>query len=97
NASRGFARVYQPLAEIANSETGDFASVRAQLPTLMAAVETADDRYMAGSISYVLGRKLQDRALERQGLEIMLASGKATPTAAAEISYFLGQWAFEAK
>ena len=96
-ASRGFARVYQPLADIANSEAGDFASARAQLPAVIAAAETADDRYLAGSVTYVLGRKLSEPALERQGMELMLSSGKASPAATAEINYFLGRWAFEAK
>jgi tetratricopeptide (TPR) repeat protein len=96
-ASRGFARVYQPLADIANSDAGDFAAAKAQLPGAIAAAETADDRYLAGSLTFVLGNKLQEVALQRQGLELMLASGKATPAAAAEINYFLGDWAFEAK
>jgi tetratricopeptide (TPR) repeat protein len=96
-ASRGFARVYQPLADIANSEAGDFAAAKAQLPAAIAAVETADDRYLAGNLTFVLGNKLQEVALQRQGLELMLASGKATPAAAAEINYFLGEWAFEAR
>lgn len=95
--SRGFSRVYQPLVAIANSDAGDFAAARAQLPALQAAIENADDRFLAGNLNYVLGLKLNDQALQQQGMELMLASGKATPAAVAEMNYFLGEWAYEAQ
>ena len=95
--SRGFGRIYQPIAEIANSATGDHAAVRAQLPAVVAAIENADDRYLAGSLHYVLGNKLSDRAMQQQGLELMLASGKVAPQAAGEMNYFLGEWAYDAQ
>ena len=95
--SRGFGRVYQPVAEIANNPSGDHAAARAQLPALVAAVENADDRYLAGNVQYILGVKLRDRALQLQGMELMLASGKAVPAAAAEMNYFLGESAYDAQ
>jgi len=95
--SRGFNRVYQPVAAIANAETGDFAAARAQLAGVQAAVENADDRFLAGNVTYVLGLKLNDQPLQQQGMELMLASGKATAAAAAEMNYFLGEWAYEAQ
>ena len=95
--SRGFGKLYEPLAAIANAAAGDHAAARAQLPTLVAAIENADDRFLAGNIQYILGVKLRDRALQQQGMELMLASGKATPEAAAEMNYFLGEWAYDAQ
>jgi len=95
--SRGFGKVYQPLATIANDAAGDFAAARAQLPALTAAVENEDDRYLAGNLHYSLGVKLRDRALQQQGMELMLASGKASAEATAEMNYFLGEWAYDAQ
>ena len=96
-ASKDFGKLYQPVAVVANGETGDFAAAKAQLPAIQAAVQTADDRYLAGNLTYVLGIKLKDRALQQQGMELMLASGKATAPAAAEMNYFLGEWAYDAQ
>jgi len=95
--SRNFSKVYQPLATIANDAAGDHASARAQLPALVAAVENEDDRYLAGNVHYSLGVKLRDRALQQQGMELMLASGKASAEANAEMNYFLGEWAYDAQ
>src|SRR5687767_6412346 len=79
--SRGFGKVYQPIAVIANDAAGDFAAARAQLPAMLAAVENEDDRFLAGNLHYTLGVKLRDRALQQQGMELMLASGKASAEA----------------
>ena len=95
--SRDFSKAYQPLAAIANDAAGDFAAARAQLPALVTAVENEDDRYLAGNLHYSLGVKLQDRALQQQGMEMMLASGKASAAANAEMNYFLGEWAYDAQ
>jgi hypothetical protein len=95
--SRGFGKVYEPIATIANAEAGDFAAARGKLPALIAAIENEDDRYLAGNVHFTLGLKLRDRALQQQGMELMLASGKATPQAAAEMNYYLGEWAYDAQ
>jgi len=95
--SRNFAKVYQPVADIANATGADYAGAKAQLPGVVNAVENADDRYLAGTLSYVLGLKLNDRALQQQGMSLMLDSGKAAPDAAREMHYYLGEWAYDAQ
>jgi hypothetical protein len=95
--SRGFGKVYEPIAAIANDAAADHAAARAQLPALQAAIENEDDRYLAGNVHYILGVKLRDQALQQRGMELMLASGKAAPVAAAEMNYFLGEWAYDAQ
>lgn len=95
--SKDFAKVYQPVAVAANDAAGDHAAAKAQLPAMIAAASTADDRYLAGNVAYVLGLKLNDRAIQQQGMELMLQSGKATPVAVAEMNYFLGEWAYDAQ
>lgn len=94
--SKGFVEIYQPLADIANAEGGDYASVKPQLPAVIAAAETADDRFAAGNLSLVLGNKLSDKVLQRQGLELMLQSGKVDPAQVGQFQFFVGSLAYDA-
>jgi tetratricopeptide (TPR) repeat protein len=95
--SKDFVKVYQPIAEITNAEGGDYASAKAQIPTLLAAVKNEDDRNAAGSLVLALGGKLKDQALQRQGLELMLQSGKVAPEQVGQFQFYVGNLAFAAK
>lgn len=95
--TKAFAQAYQPIAEIANAEGGDYASAKAQLPTVLAAVGNETDRYAAGQLALMLGNKLKDKALQRQGLETMLASGLVPAEQVGQLQFFVGNLAFEAK
>src|SRR5688572_10722690 len=68
NNSKAFVEAYQPVAEIVNAEGGDLNAAKAQVPAVLAAVETPDDRNVAGNLLLLLGNKLKDPALQRQGL-----------------------------
>lgn len=94
--SKAFAEAYQPVADIANSEGGDYAAAKAQLPAVLATIETPDDRFLGGSLSLLLGNKLNDATLQRQGLEMMLASGKADPAQIGQLQFFVGSLAYNA-
>lgn len=94
--SKAFAAAYQPVADIVNAEGGDYASAKAQLPAVLAAIETPDDRFLGGSLSLMLGNKLKDPVLQRQGLELMLASGKADPAQVGQLQFFVGSLAYQA-
>ena len=52
NYSKGFIGAYKPLEELAAAEAPDYAALKAGFPTIVAAAETADDRYAAGSFIY---------------------------------------------
>jgi tetratricopeptide (TPR) repeat protein len=95
--SKDFVKVYQPIAEITNAEGGDYASAKAQIPTLLGAVKNEDDRHAAGSLVLALGGKLKDQALQRQGLELMLQSGKVAPEQVGQFQFFVGNLAYAAK
>ncbi|MEO6154034.1 MAG: hypothetical protein ABIT09_03465 [Croceibacterium sp.] len=95
--SPGFAKLYAPLAAIVNAPNGDFASAKAQLPVLLAAMQNADDRNLAGNLVLVLGNKSSDRALQRQGLQMMIESGKTDPAKLPQLQYLMGGLAFDAK
>lgn len=95
--SKAFAAVYQPLAEVANDPAGDFAAARAKLPSVLSAVETPDDRHAAGNLALILGGKLSDQALQRQGLELMLESGKVPAEQVGQFQFFVGNLAYAAE
>lgn len=96
NNSRAFAEAYQPIADIVNAG-GDISGVKAQLPSVVAAIETADDRFSAGNLILLVGNKLGDQTLQRQGLELMVESGRADPAQLGQLQYFIGSLAYEAE
>jgi tetratricopeptide (TPR) repeat protein len=95
--SDNFVEVYQPVSEVVNAEGGDVASVKGQLPGVVAAATTPDDKYAAGGLLLNAGTKAQDTQLQRQGLELMLASGMTPPEQVGQFNWFVGNLAFEAK
>ena len=94
--SADFQKVYQPVADATNT-SGDLAAAKAGVPALLAGVKTPYDRFHAGNILVQLGSKAQDKALQKQGLELMIASGQATPADTGLFRYFLGGLALDAK
>ena len=95
--SEGFVKAYQPMAAIVNAEGGDYAAAKAQVPGVVAAIETPDDRNAAGNLILILGNKLKDSQLQRQGLELMVASGKTDPAQLGQFQFFIGSLAYDAK
>lgn len=94
--SRGFGTAYQPVADIANAEDGDIAAAKAQLPTVIAAIENDTDRFAAGNLVLIVGTKSSDSALQRQGLELMLESGQTPPEQVGQFHFFVGNLALAA-
>lgn len=94
--SEGFVAVYQPLAQ--QVEAGaDVASFSGQIPALTAAVQTQDDRFVAGSMILQIGQKANDKALQKQGLEMMLQSGKVPAANVGQYNMIAGQLAYNEK
>lgn len=94
NNSKGFLAAYGPVFELNKAETPDEAALRAGLPKVVAAIETPDDRYAAGAFVNSVGFKLDDSALQRQGIGLMLDSGKVTPDLVAKYHFTMGQLAY---
>ena len=92
--SKSFIEAYKPLETLAQAEAPDMAAIKAGIPTLAAAVQTADDRNAAGSYIYTMGTKLDDRALALQGMEMMIQSGKLTPEQIGQYNFVAGQLAY---
>jgi hypothetical protein len=95
--SKAFVEAYQPVATMVNAEGADYAAAKAQLPTVMAAVANEADRNAAGQLALLLGNKLSDKALQRQGLETMLQSGQVPAEQVGQFQFFVGSLAYEAK
>lgn len=95
--SEAFVAAYQPIAAIVNAEGGDVAGAKAQVPGLVAAIQTPDDRNAAGNLILQIGNKLKDAQLQRQGLELMVASGKVDPAQLGQFQFFIGSLAYDAK
>jgi len=95
--SEAFIAAYRPMAEVVGADAGDFASIKPQVPGLVSAAQTPDDRFAAGNLILQLGNKLSDPTLQRQGLELMVASGKADPAQLGQFQFFIGSLAYDAK
>lgn len=92
--SKGFVEVFSPIQQGMNAEGADAAAFTAQIPTMMAAVETADDRMAAGQTIYNIGVKTENPVLQLQGVETMLASGKIAPEATGQYNFLAAQLAY---
>ena len=97
NYSKEFIAAYSPVSEMTKVTPPDVAALKAALPTVLAAVQTPDDRLAAGSLVLQVGQFGQDTALQYQGLELMIASGKAAADKAPLYNFFAGQLAYNAK
>lgn len=95
--SKGFIAGYAPLQEALSAENPDPATVKAAIPGAVAAIENEDDRFAAGGAIVNAGQKFNDNALARQGLELMLASGKVAPEQVGPYNFMIGQVAYNAK
>lgn len=85
NYSKAFVAAYTPVNEQANG--GDAAGAKAKIPAVVAAIETDDDRNAAGGLIYNVGVGAQDQALQLQGIEMMIASGKTDPAKLGQYRY----------
>lgn len=93
--SPAFVKIYVEADKAMKAK--DFAAAQTQVTAAEAAATTPDDKYLAGSLWLNLGLAQQNQALQRKGIEQMLASGKAGQADVAKFSFFAGQFALNAK
>ncbi len=95
--SKGFVAAYSPINDLFQAEPKDNAAITAGIPTVLAAIETPDDRFAAGNLIYSFGRSTSDQSLQRKGIDMMLESGRV-PAESQDDYYFLsGQLAYQDK
>ncbi|MCB2087317.1 MAG: hypothetical protein R3E18_05805 [Sphingomonadaceae bacterium] len=97
NYTKEFVAIYQPLANKANAEGADANALKAEIAPLLAEVKTDDDKMAAGQLLYNIGTKSQDLGLQRQGMDLMLESGKVSPESQPQYLFVSGQLAYQAK
>ena len=97
NYSKGFVAAYSPLNDLFQAEPKDNAAITAGVPTMLAAVETPDDRFAAGNLIYSFGRSTSDRAMQRKGVDMMLESGKVPAESLGDYNFLAGQLAYQDK
>lgn len=94
--SREFLKVYQEAEKHLLASPQDLASAKAAIPGVIAVISTADDRLIAGQYIYNTGVGASESALQRQGLDLMLESGKIAAERQASYFYNAGQLAYQA-
>ncbi|HEY7808624.1 MAG TPA: hypothetical protein VIC34_15620 [Croceibacterium sp.] len=95
--SKPFIQAYAPMQTIINNPSGDFAAAKAMVPTVLASVQNNADKNTFGLALVTLGTKLNDPALQKEGLQLALDSGMATPAQAGVFQFFLGKFDYDAK
>jgi tetratricopeptide (TPR) repeat protein len=95
--SKAFVQAYAPMQTIINNPAGDFSSAKAMIPTVQASVQNNADKNTLGLALISLGTKTNDPALQKQGLQLALDSGLATPAQVGPFHFFLGKFDYDAK
>lgn len=93
--SKKFREVYGQAAEHATADTPDWNAAKALVPQLVAAAENADEKYAAGQIILQVGNGLEDPSLQRQGLQMSIASGKVPAEQLGLFNWYAGNLAFQ--
>ncbi|MCB2047153.1 MAG: tetratricopeptide repeat protein [Novosphingobium sp.] len=101
NLSKGFVAAAQPaqaaIGAVVAGDAATEAAAKAAVDAAVAAASSEDDKYTAGSLLLNLGSKAKKAEYQRQGVEMMLASGKASAEAAPQLYAAAGQLAYQAK
>lgn len=95
--SKEFVAAYHPLSEQANSPTADFAAMRTSLPALEAAASTDDDKFAVANLTYTIGQRTKNMALQLRGLDMMISSGKVPAENLMQYNFQAGQLAYQVK
>ena len=96
NYSKEFAAAYQALdAQV--TAGANLATIKPDLDALVAMASTPDEKMASGQMTYNAAMKAQDNALQLQGLELMLDSGKVPAENLGQFNYIGFQLAYAQK
>jgi hypothetical protein len=94
--TKAFIAAYAPAIDALDKKK-DLVLAKSLYPALKAAATTDDDRYAAGSFAINLGSQSKDLALQKEGIDLLLASA-LTPAANRPLLIFQkGAFAYDAK
>lgn len=77
--SKAFVDAYQPVDAALKAPGADVAALKPQLDALVPLAVSADERQALGGLLFNSGIAVKDTAMQLQGVEMMLASGKLQP------------------
>lgn len=101
NLSKGFMAAALPAQTAVNAVVaGDAASeaaAKAAVDAAVAAITSDDDKYTAGTLLLNLGSKAKKPEYQRQGIHMMLESGKYDAVQAPQLFAAAGEFAYRAK
>lgn len=95
--SKEFVAAYKPVETAANVAGVDLNTVKPSVPAMIAAASTPDDKMAAGRLAYTVGSKTSDNTLAMQGIDLMLASGRADATLTGQLNFAAGQLNYNLK
>ncbi len=93
--TEGFVAAYNAVDAITKSGATDFSSARPLLPAMLAAISNNDERNAAGRLLLAVGQNQRDPAMQRQAIELILASGQVPVEAQAQYQYYIGNFAMQ--
>lgn len=93
--SEAFVTAYNAVQAVTQSGAADFSAARPLIPAMLAAAVSNDEKDSAGNMLLQVGQNLRDAALQRQGIEMMLASGKVAPENQGQYYYYVGNFALQ--
>ena len=79
------------------ADAGDLPTALTNYQAAKTAMVTDDDKFMVGRVGYQIYQKNKDMALYSDSIDLMLASGKASPQAQQQLYFVQGQLAYNAK
>ncbi len=91
-----FRAAYVPLDEALKVEGADVSALRPQIDALIPLLGTNDEKIAGGGLIFNAGIASSDRALQLQGMELMLASGQVPVEQTGRYNFIAYQLANEA-
>lgn len=95
--SKEFLAAYKPLETALAAPGADIAALKPQLMALVSMAVSADEKQAAGGMIYNAGANAKDMALQLQGMELLLASGKVAVEQVGRYNFTAYQLANEQK
>jgi hypothetical protein len=94
--SKPFTAAYAPAID-ALLKKKDIAAAKAAFPSVLAAATSEDDKYEAGIFAVTLGTQAKDIALQKQGIDMLLASPITPPQNKSLYQFQRAAWSYDAK
>ena len=89
--SKEFIAAYNAVNDNLKEESLDLEAAKAQVPALIATVQSGDEKNAAGRTLFNIANQIDDEAMRIQGMRMMLDSGKLDAKFAGQLNFGLFQ------